>query len=430
MDSAAVIKYYSRHDVQNAIANVARDREVAGANLEGGYFKRPDAILYPRDVYERARIGVVSFHCSVERWNQPLSIVTGSNLEELRKGWDLIIDIDSKFRVEHGRAAAAVIVDFLKDYGITPTVKFSGRRGFHVGVAAEAFPQEVDFQPVAKRYPEVPRAIVGFIKEKLKDKILEALIAEEGSLSALTNLAPASHDISPYNFLEIEKDWGARHLFRAPYSLHEKTWLVSTPVKLFKLKSFKSDEAKPENVKAELPFLVNKEGEGTELLLAALDWMGKTSVEEKPKLIRKIQLSAPVDEQYFPPCIKLIVAGLQEGRKRSLFTLINFLKAVNWNDEALEKKILEVNRKHAQPLSERLVKTQIAYHLRRPEKILPANCNRTLYYDDFGICKPDGLCNNKKIKNPVNYAVRKFRREIAFERAAKQKNNNKSIKRR
>ncbi len=418
MDSAAVIKYYSRHDVQNSIANVARDREVAGANVEGGYFKRPDAILYPRDVYERARIGVVSFHCSVERWNQPLSIVTGSNLEELRKGWDLIIDIDSKVKVEHGRAAAAVIVDFLKDYGITATIKFSGRRGFHIGVASEAFPQEIDFNPIAKRYPEIPRAIVSFIKEKLKDKILEALIEEEGSLSALMNLLPSASEINPYSFLEVEKDWGARHLFRAPYSLHEKTWLVSTPVKLFKLKSFKIDEAKAENVKADLPFLVNKEGEGTEFLIAALDWAGKNVIEEKPKAVRKIQFGYPVPYEYFPPCVKLIMAGLNEGKKRSLFTLINFLRSVNWKNEEIEKAVLEVNKKHAQPLSERLVKTQIAYHLRRAEKVLPANCDRTLYYDDFGICKPDGLCNNKKIKNPVNYAVRKYKREMAF---AKQK---------
>jgi len=425
MDSAAVIKYYSRQDVQNAIATVSRDREVATANSEGGYFKRPDAIFYPRDVLERAKLGAVSFHCSVERWNQPLSIVTGSNLEDLRKGWDLIIDIDSKFKVEHGRAAASVIVDFLKDFGITPTVKFSGRRGFHIGIASEAFPKEVDFQLLAKRYPEAPRSAVSFLKEKLKDKILEALIEEEGSLSALTNLAPSSPEISPYNFLEIEKDWGVRHLFRAPYSLHEKTWLVSTPLKLFKLKAFTPKEAEPDKVKADVPFLTNKEGEATEFLIAALDWTGKTAVEQKPKFVKKIQLSAPVPDQYFPPCIKLIMAGLQDGKKRSLFTLINFLKSVNWNDESIEKAVLESNRNNAVPISERLVKTQLAYHLRRPEKVLPANCDRTLYYDDFGICKPDGLCNNKKIKNPTNYAVKKFRKSLSEKRI-----KNKSYKRR
>jgi len=411
MQPSDIIKYYSRQDVQRAIAAVAKDREVGCTTSDNVMMRRPDIILYPSDVLERARRGAATFHCSVERWTQPLAI-RQDNLDEIRKGWDLIIDLDSKNKLEHGRVAAAAIADFLMDYGITPTVKFSGRRGFHIGVAGNAFPSEVDFRPIAKRYPEVPQAIVQFVKDKCKEKIMEALVMEEGGLAALRNTVESMPDLSPYHFVEVEKDWGSRHLFRAPYSLHDKTWLVSTPVRLFKLRTFSTETAKPESVAANLPFLENKDGEGYELLLDALDHAAKLKtlqVEAKPKP-KPAGPKAPIPEQYFPPCIRAILGGLAEGRKRSIFTVAAFLRSSGWKEEDIEKKVFEMNKLNRPPLPERTLRTQMRWHERQNRDLMPANCVSEQFYDSMAICKPDELCNAKKIKNPVNYAFKAMMR--------------------
>ncbi len=412
-----ILEYYSRPDIQQAIATIAQDRELVGATREGAYLKRPDVVLYPRDVLEKAKKGAVAFHCSVEHWSSPLAI-TNSNQNELRKGWDLIIDIDSKSKLEHGKIIAGVVINFLKDYSINPTIKFSGRRGFHIAVADKAFPKEVDFQSTAKRYPDIPRAVCAFLKEKISDAALEALTSFEGGMAALTKDLKVEN-LSPYNFVEIEQNWGSRHLFRAPYSLHDKTWLVSKPIRLFKLNAFQPELASPAKAKVDAPFLESKELEATELLTDSLDWaarnMKKEIVQQRPKRLSSIK--TPIPEQNFPPCIRLIVAGLGDGKKRSLFTLVNFLRSVNWTDEQIENFVAEVNKRNQPPLPGRMVTSHLRYHSRK-QGVMPPNCDNKFYYDDFGICKPDQLCALKKIKNPVNYA---------FKSMIKASKNNKNV---
>ena len=412
MHQLDVLDYYSRKDVQNSIAAAARGREVACSSREGGYLKRPDMIQYPGDVLEKVRRGAVAFHLSVERWSNPLAITAGANLGEMRTGWDMIIDIDSKGKLEHSRAAAVAVVDFLRDKGITPTVKFSGRRGFHIAVAWEAFPEQADFQRTATRYPEAFQALVGFVRENVKERILEALVEEEGGVTALMKSMEGAKELSPWQFVEIEQNWGTRHLFRAPYSLHSGTWMVSVPVKLFKLKHFTTEIAKPENVQTGLPFLENKPEEAAHFFMDALDWWAKQKQEEKPKLPQKTAgRKVRIPEECFPPCIKTITGGLEDGRKRSLFTLVNFLKAMGWSDEEITKKVEEVNLNHPKgPLPARAIMTHLRYHLRKETSVPPANCSNADYYDAFGICKPDALCNNKQIKNPVNYGIRSYMR--------------------
>ena len=420
MQTTDILAYYSRQDVQKAIASIAKDREVGCTTGENVMMKRPDMILYPSDILDRVKRGAATFHFSVERWTQPLAI-RQDNLEEIRKGWDLIIDMDSRAKLEHGRAAAAVVVDFLKDYGISPTVKFSGRRGFHLAVAGNAFPSEVDFRPIAKRYPEVPQAIIQFLKDRCKEKIMEALVAEEGGLAALRNTVESMPDLSPYHFVEIEKDWGSRHLFRAPYSLHDKTWLVSTPIRLFKLRSFSTEMAKPENVTTNLPFLENRDGEGYELLLDSLDHAAKIKTAETVKPKQKPQgPKSPIAEQFFPPCIKAILAGPADGRKRSIFTLAAFLRSAGWNEEDTEKKVFEANKLSKSPLPERTIRTQMRWHERQNRDLMPSNCASEQFYDSIGICKPDEICAAKRIKNPVNYAFKAMLRNARLRMAAEE----------
>jgi len=413
MNQFGILKYYSKAEIQNEILSAVKDREVVGSLKDGSYLKRPDTLIYPKDLIERVKRGVVAFHCSVERWFQPMQIssnLTQRELGNLRKNFDFIMDIDSKTKLEHATIAAKVVYDFLKDLGIKATIKYSGSRGFHIAISSDAFPDSIDFKKTSKRYPEVPQTLAEFIREKVRDHLLEELIAWEGGVASLTKSIPSISELSPYEFVDIEKNWGNRHLFRAPYSLHPKTWLVSLPIKSEDLKDFKPESAKPEKVKTDVKFLINKKQEATELLLKALDWKAKQPRVEIRKVIRRARIKRPISEDLFPPCIKIIMDGLQDGKKRSLFTLATFLRAMNWEPKKIEKSIREWNQKNPQPVSKRLVETQLKWHFRQRRELLPANCVSNLFYDSMGICKPDFICDLKRIKNPVNYPFKAMKR--------------------
>lgn len=400
-----ILKYYSNPIVQKEILSAAKDREVVGSVEDGSYLKRPDVLLYPKDIENKIKEGAVAFHCSVEKWLQPMQLSTNlkqEEIENLRKGFDFLIDIDAKVKLEHASAATKVIYEFLKDSGIIPTIKFSGSRGFHIGISGDAFPEKIDFEETRKRYPEIPQILAEYISEQAKDRILEELIGIEGGVASLVNTVKSVSELSPYEFIDIEKNWGNRHLFRMPYSLHPKYWLVSMPLKIHDLKDFKKEDAKPENVKKEVDFLINKEGEATDILLKALDWKAKQPKEIVKPLRYREKSKEPIQEEYFPPCIKLILSGLSDGRKRSLFTLLSFLKIMNWKPENIEKRIAEWNAKNYQPLSDRTIKTQLKWHFRQSRELMPANCKSHLFYTSLGVCKPDQYCS----KNPVNYPFR------------------------
>jgi len=408
-----ILKYYSNPVVQKEILAVAKDREVVGSNEDGSYLKRPDILLYPKDIEEKVKNGAIAFHCSVEKWSQPMQLSVNLRQEELdnlRKGFDFLIDIDAKVKLEHAIATTGVVYNFLRDLGIKSTIKFSGSRGFHIAISGNAFPKKIDFKETRKRYPEMPQVLAEYISEKIKDQLLEELIALEGGVASLVKTVKSVSELSPYEFVDMEKNWGNRHLFRVPYSLHPKYWLVSLPIKFEDLKNFKKEIAKPENLKTDIKFLVNKEGEATELLIKALEWKAKQPKEiVKPKRIRK-KFKTPIPEDYFPPCMKLILKGLSDGRKRSLFTLSTFLRAMNWKPEDIEKRIREWNLKNFQPLSERAIKTQLKWHFRQSRELMPANCRSHLFYVSIGVCKPDQYCQ----KNPVNYPFRLMKKNKKF----------------
>lgn len=408
-----VLRYYSREDIQNVILGFSKDREVVGSIRDGSYLNRPDTLLYPKDILERVKKGVVAFHCSVERWFNPMQIstnMTQKEMENLRKGFDFIIDIDSKLKLEHAAVAAEVVYNFLKELGVNSTIKFSGSRGFHIGIASEAFPEVIDYEKTSSKYPELPQTLAEFVKESVRERILEELISLEGGVASLVQCLPSISELSPYAFIEIERGWGNRHLFRMPYSLHPKHWLVSMPMKVENLKQFNMDDAKPEKVKTNVEFLTNKEGEATELLLRALDWKSKQPKEVIKEVIIKPKSTTPVPAEYFPPCMKLVMNGLKDGKKRSLFSLITFLRNMNWSQEEIEKAIKEWNDKNESRLTERFVKTQLKWHFRQSRKLMSANCSSELFYDNIGICKPDSVCGQKNIKNPVNYPFRLMKR--------------------
>ncbi|MFH1229545.1 MAG: DNA primase small subunit domain-containing protein [Candidatus Aenigmatarchaeota archaeon] len=414
MNGAEVLRYYSREDVQNAILKFAKDKEIVGSLEDGSFLKRPDILMYPKDIEEKVKKGVVAFHCSVENWYNPMQLSTGisqKDMEAMRKGFDLIIDIDSKSKLSHGLIAAGVIFNFLKDLGVKPTMKFSGRRGIHLGIASNAFPQTIDFNKISSRYPELLQTLAEFIREKAKEQMLEEMINFEGGVGALVNTMPSVSELSPYSFIELEKGWSNRHLFRMPYSLHPAQWLVSVPIKIENLKNFKPEDARPGNVRTDAEFLVNKDGEATELLLQAMEWKSKQPREAVRKAVIGPRYEKLIPEDFFPPCIKLILNGLGDGKKRSLFTLLTYLRNMNWTQDEIEKKIREWNAKNATPLTERFLSTQLKWHFRQSRMMLPANCSTGLFYEDMGVCKPDQTCGLlKNVKNPIKYPLRVMKR--------------------
>src|SRR3989338_2213852 len=148
--------YYSRPEIQKAMYEFSKTREIAPRFFEG-FGKRPDVLQYYSDIFSLSQKGATSFHCSEELWSDPLHIVTGMNekqYNELRIGWDLLIDIDSKY-IDYSKVCAKIIIKFLEFQGIKNIgIKFSGSKGFHIIVPWKAFPKIVFGQKTSEMFPE------------------------------------------------------------------------------------------------------------------------------------------------------------------------------------------------------------------------------------------------------------------------------------
>ncbi len=394
MNFIQILDYYKKTEITEQLLRNAKNREVAGALRSGGFGSRPNILQFPSDVVQMAQAGVISFHYSVEHWPQPMSVGM-KNYQSHRMGWDFVLDIDSKLSIEESRIAAVLVCDLLEKYGIKNYgIKFSGSRGFHIILPWIMFPEEVDYEPFSKRYPEASQILAGFMREKIKDSLMAELI-KKGSV-------PAGED--PFLHVELEKNWSNRHMFRAPYSLNEKTWLVSVPLTKQHLIKFSTDYAKPENVNTKTEFFKGNENEAELLLSDAMDWHAMQNKEEEKPIQRIYTNTKKIPESVFPPCIRNVLNGMSDGRKRGLFILINFLKTSNWSPDEIEERIRKWNSKNENPLPESLVISQLRYHENR-ETVPPANCESEMYYKDTGICAPDPTC--RTIKNPAGYALKK-----------------------
>lgn len=424
MDISISLKYYKQKEVQEAMLKCADNKEI-GVFLEGKFFsKRPDILKYPKDILEFAKNGATSFHCSEENWSNPLQLnptLKRNELDELRIGWDLIIDIDSKF-LEYSKIASDLIVQAIKYYDIKSfSVKFSGNHGFHLAVPFEAFPETVNEQQVKNLFPEGPRRIAAHLKRMIKPFLAKKILELDGinKLVSKTGLKKeeliTNGELDPFSFVGIDTILiSSRHLFRMPYSLNEKSGLVSIPIKPESILSFEKENASPKSISFEMDFLnrsLARKGEARKLFLQAFD-----ETVEKEAVVKKESgefegSSTAVPEQYFPPCIKLVLQGLKDGRKRSIFILANFLRCCGWEYSQIEKFLAEWNKKNAEPLRDVNIQGHLRYHKKMNKKVLPPNCLNKAYYVDMGICRPDGFC--AKIKNPVNYAI--FRQKITAE---------------
>ncbi len=310
------------------------------------------------------------------------------------------------------------------------SVKFSGNKGFHVGVPFEAFPEKIMFEkPIETKdyFPDSVRLIASYLSEMMMEPLSDRIYKYENndiekikrktgkSFIELTREFKKNNEkvrrFDAGSILKIDTVLiSSRHLYRCVYSLHEKSGLASIPVNPEKILSFNKEDAVPEKVKIyEFKFLGKKnliKNEAKELMDKALYWQGIKEQKQELKPHKEYQeLTEALNEMFFPPCIKKGLNGLEDGKKRFLFILINFLSSVGWNHEEIEKRIREWNKKNPDSMRETYFIGQLRYHKQHKKKVPPPNCYNKMYYKDMGLCFPDNLC--EKIKNPIQYAKRK-----------------------
>jgi len=494
--------YYSNPKIQEILLNFGREREVVPRYFEG-FGKRPDILQYPSDIMGLVNKGATSFHCSEEIWQDPLKISSEMQLDELgeiRRSWDLLIDIDSPY-FDVSREAAKLVLELFDKYGIKNYgIKFSGGKGFHIIVSGKAFPEEYEGEKMKDSFPKWPRAITEYMFQQILpefrrrvgrimsfsslddkgDKGIKVAcknchkIALKGDLTKLKcpvcNLdiqridykitkrrlkclgkncpgvlevmdsqdyykcesckdfenekLPLSSNRHPDSFEEVEAvdDYAeldlvlvaSRHLFRMPYSLHEKTALASVVLKREELENFTLRDASPMGVEIREFYPENTENEAKRLLMDALSWKKNKQTEDEKLQMEKYKGEKPkyenleikgATEEMFPPAINKLLKGLNDGKKRGLFILITFLKTLNFTPEYINNKVREWNKLNNPPLKEGYVKSQLDWHLRQRKKILPPNYDNESFYKDLGL-----IDKKQETKNPIVDVVRRLRR--------------------
>ena len=397
------LRYYSRIDIQKAIVESCPDREVSVMLGRGSFGKRPDTLNYESDVLELARQGATSFHVSEEHWQNPRNLMPGMTkrqLDDMRIGWDFILDIDSE-KLENSKVITHFLVQALKFHDIENiSVKYSGNKGFHIGVPFKSFPTHFNTEKTKSLFPDLARITAEYLTEMVKSHISEKLKDED------------IDEILKVDTVLIS----SRHLYRAPYSLHEKSGLASIPIDPETILDFDKSQAIPEGVRTELKFLNNyKENEALNLFTRAHDWFSekeirKSALKETEEINTKKEydeISEAIPEEFFPDEIKLGLKGIKDGKKRFIFILINFLKCVGWAHSDIEKRLTEWNENNPEPLKEGYIIAQLQWHKRQKEKILPPNYSNNDYYKDLGLNPRESV--QRKFKNPVTYTLTMYR---------------------
>ena len=419
MDDKALFnikEYYSRKDVQRELIRLSKEREVQAwfGEFRG---RRPEIINFEGDIRDLIKQGMTSFHISEERWKDPTRLEAGlskKQLDEIRIGWDLLIDLDSK-NLEFSLIAGDLILEALKFHNVKNySLKFSGNRGLHIAIPFEAFPIEVNNVNIKNYFPEGIKIIAGYLKSMIQE-FLTAKLLSKGSVIEIAKSVGKTEDqlivngkFDPYQAVDIDSVLiSSRHLFRCAYSVNEKSGLVSIPLK--NISDFNIEDAKIENVKVNIKFLDEEntvKNEAKELLIQAFDWASKNKKEEIKKVERIYELSkVAIKPEYFPPCITKLISGVKEdGRKRGVFVLVNFLSSVGWGFAEIENLLLGWNKRNYDPLREGYIKSQVSWFKRQNKRVLPPNCENLSYYKSMGIKCEDSVCN--MCKNPVNYTYR------------------------
>jgi len=367
----------------------------------------------------------------------------------------------------------------------------SGSKGFHILVPWKAFPQELSGKKTSEMFPEWPRRICAYLKEKSRVFLEKEMSTEDSKTMAsfkrgvrcetcknlseeqaqvlyicsscktrlentldnfkkkriircpncskemselartkffVCNRCNKNSKTHPDNFNEqaIVEDVfevlgldvilvSSRHLFRMPYSLHEKTALASVVLNEKELENFDMiRDANPLKVQVKSFIPNSKPNEAQRLLIEALEYkipeekfdMAKVSKENQSgegenKKYKEIQIRE-FSSKIYPPSINKILAGMDDGRKRALFILLSFFKSLKMPDDRIQKEIEAWNQKNKEPLSPGYIKGQLMWYAKNKPK-LPPNFDKP-YYKEIGIIPSQ---EELKSKNPVSYAVKK-----------------------
>jgi len=470
MKQSIAIAYYTRLEIQKAILNFCHDREIA-IRFNTFYGKRPMVIEYLSDIKNVLKNKPTSFHCSEERWVNPMLLedkkLSNEQRNDNRLGWDLILDLDGVDFV-YAQIAGKIIIDFLSDLGIyNVTTKFSGNKGFHIGIPFEAFSKNIlGIGETRKLFPEIPRKIAVFLMEELKGKISKAILDHTGSIEDIakkygimySDLKIDDEKSNNLNYLKlIEIDTiliASRHLFRMPYSLNEKSGLVSIPIENSRILEFKKEEAEPEKVDPdkfrEFEFLRYNPDYGKDadiLLIKAYEEVSEDDVDKINKIVSKekrgekmgiifegdesqevFEINSEVKREDFPKTIDyLLNAKLEDGRKRAMFVLLTFLYSIKFNSDVIERIIVEWNEKQEQALRDNIVRGQLNWFKNQSKIISPPNFSNQEYYKSIGVPEIVLLEDINKfkpirIKNPLHYIF-----ILLKKRKVKEENNKKEI---
>lgn len=110
-----------------------------------------------------------------------------------------------------------------------------------------------------------------------------------------------------------------------------------------------------------------------------------------------------ITEEHFPPCIKKGLLGMNDGKKRFLFVLTNFLHKSNWTDEMIEKRVKQWNNLCLNPLKEQYLFGHLIYQKQHKKVAAVPDCSNNLYYKYLGICCKDSDSICQQINNPTYY---------------------------
>jgi len=429
-------KFYSRPEIQKALIDFAKNREI-GTRFNGYFGKRPDVLEYITDIKGLVNKGIFSFHASEERWANPLLLGNEKQTEEEgnknRIGWDLILDLDG-VDFEYSKIVGKIIIDFFNELNIKNcSIKFSGNKGFHIGIPFEAFSSSiVGIGETKNLFPEAPRRISAYLMHELGPKISTEILQRDKSIDNIAkkynlekkNLICKEERLQHFNYLKvIEIDTiliSSRHLFRMPYSLNEKSGLVSVPISKEKIMQFQRHWGKPNLVKPDFnknfEFLkyneMYKKDADILLIKAYEDDYTEIVAQHIPqkKIEQAFEIKGEVAIKDFPQTINYILkTSFEDGRKRAIFVLLCFLYSIKWEKESIEQIIIEWNNKQEKPLKKNYWCAQISWFEALDKKISPPNFDNDNYYSGIGVPddlvkKDESVFNYKpKIKNPLHY---------------------------
>jgi hypothetical protein len=193
----ALLAYYARPEVQQALYSWARDRRLAPHYTQGVIsrgFRRPEDVLL---LAAAGTTRAPTFHASVGRYE-------GDQLV----AFDLVAEVDYKGDWRECFRLTRPLVTALTSAGVTFLVKFSGHSSAHVIVPCVG----QDYGPAAEAF--LARAPQSFLRAKRLDRSFRR----------------------------------GTHFLRMPYALHERTGLVSLPLTLEQYDAFHPEMARPENV--------------------------------------------------------------------------------------------------------------------------------------------------------------------------------------